>query len=215
MSSKFKIDIFSDVVCPWCIIGYQSLSAALDQSGLADQVELNWRPFELNPDMPIEGKSYKDYGRDKYGRSPEQAVSSLNHVVQSAASVGYEINFPDEPRIYNTFNAHRLLHWARESGFQTELKLAFFNLFFQEQGSFSEEEDLLNCVEKVGLNRKQAAEVLQSNEYSDIVKTELNVARQNGITSVPTYIFDNKYLVTGGQPVNTFIEVLNRVIEKS
>jgi len=215
MSSKFKIDIFSDVVCPWCIIGYQSLSAALDQSGLADQVELNWRPFELNPDMPIEGKSYIDYGRDKYGRSLEQAVASLNHVVKSAASVGYEINFPDEPRIYNTFNAHRLLHWARESGLQTELKLAFFNLFFQEQGSFSEEEDLLNCVEKVGLNRKQAAEILQLNEYSDTVKTELNVARQNGITSVPTYIFDNKYLVTGGQPVNTFIEVLNRVIEKS
>jgi len=175
MSSKFKIDIFSD--------------AALDQSGLADQVELNWRPFELNPDMPIEGKSYIDYGRDKYGRSPEQAVASLNHVVKSAASVGFEINFPDEPRIYNTFNAHRLLHWARESGLQTALKLAFFNLFFQEQGSFSDEEDLLNCA-------------------------EINVARQNGITSVPTYIFDNKYLVTGGQPVNTFIEVLNRVIEK-
>jgi len=214
MSSKFKIDIFSDVVCPWCIIGYQSLNAALDKSGLADQVELNWRPFELNPDMPIEGKSYIDYGRDKYGRSPEQAVASLNHVVKSAASVGFEINFPDEPRIYNTFNAHRLLHWARESGLQTALKLAFFNLFFQEQGSFSDEEDLLNCAEKVGLNRERAAEILQSNDYSDAVKTELNVARQNGISSVPTYIFDNKYLVTGGQPVNTFIEVLNRVIEK-
>jgi len=215
MSSKLKIDIFSDVVCPWCIIGYQSLNAALDQSNLADQVELNWRPFELNPDMPIEGKSYIDYGRDKYGRSPEQAVASLNHVVNSAAAVGFDVNFPDEPRIYNTFNAHRLLHWARDLGLQTELKLAFFSLFFQEQGSFSDEEDLLNCVEKVGLSRERATEILQSNEYSDSVKTELSFAHQNGITSVPTYIFENKYIVTGGQAVNTFIEVLNRVVEKN
>jgi len=215
MSSKFKIDIFSDVVCPWCIIGYQSLSAALDQSGLTDKVDLNWLPFELNPDMPVEGKSYLDYGRDKYGRSPEQAAASLDHVVKSAASVGFDVVFPDEPRIYNTFNAHRLLHWARESGLQTELKLAFFSLFFQEQGSFSDEEELLNCVKKVGLSRERAAEILQSNEYSDAVKTGLNFAHQNGITSVPTYIFDNKYMVTGGQPANTFIEVLNRVIERS
>jgi len=212
MSLKFKIDIFSDVVCPWCIIGYQSLSAALDQS---DQVELNWRPFELNPDMPSEGKSYLDYGRDKYGRSPEQAKVSMNHVVKSAASVGYEIDFPEEPRIYNTFNAHRLLHWAKESGLQTELKLAFFSLFFREKGSFSDEEDLLNCVEKVNLSRERATQILQSDEYSEKVRAQLKFARQNGITSVPTYIFDNKYLVTGGQPVNTFIEVLNRVIEKS
>jgi len=213
MSSKLKIDIFSDVVCPWCAIGYQSLNAAIKQAGLEEKVELNWLPFELNPDMPAEGKSYFDYGRDKYGRSPEQARASLDNVLSKAASVGFDINFPDEPRIYNSFNAHRLLHWAKESGLQTELKLAFFRFFFQEQGDLNDEKELLKRVEKVGLDTQRAAEILASNDYADEVKAGLNFALQNGINSVPTYIFDNKYQVTGGQPVNTFTEVLNRVNE--
>jgi len=211
---KLKIDIVSDVVCPWCIIGYQSLTAAISKGGMEDEVELNWRPFELNPDMPEAGKSYIDYGRDKYGRSPEQAIAGLNRIVESAAAVGYKVDFPEEPRIYNTFNAHRLLHWAKEAGLQTELKLAFFSLFFQEQGSFSNVADLLKCVEKVGLDKERAREILRSNEYESDVKSGLKFAYQNGIQSVPTYIFDEQYVVTGGQPIDTFVQVLNQVRQK-
>lgn len=212
--SKLKIDIVSDVVCPWCIIGYQSLSGAISQAGLEDEVELNWLPFELNPDMPEAGKSYIDYGRDKYGRSVEQAKAGLSRVVESAAAVGYKVDFPKEPRIYNTFNAHRLLHWAKDTGLQTNLKLAFFNLFFQEHGSFSNEVDLLKSVEKVGLDKDRAKEILDSKDYVAEVKNGLNFARQNGIQSVPTYIFDGKYVVTGGQPTDTFVQVLNQVRQK-
>jgi len=212
--SKLKIDIVSDVVCPWCIIGYQSLNRAIAQGGLEDEVELNWRPFELNPDMPEAGKSYIDYGRDKYGRSVEEAKAALKRVVESAAAVGYKVDFPEDPRIYNTFKAHRLLHWAKETGRQTQLKLAFFNLFFQEHGSFSNEADLLKAVEKVGLDKERAKEILSSDDYVAEVKNGLNFARNNGIQSVPTYIFNEQYSVTGGQAVDTFVQVLDQVRKK-
>jgi len=211
---KLNIDIVSDVVCPWCIIGYQSLNAAIEETGLKDTITLNWSPFELNPDMPKEGKSYLDYGRDKYGRSPEQAKTSLKHVIDSAAAVDYEINFPTDIRIYNTFNAHRLLHWAKDYELQTELKLSFFRLYFQEHGNPSAEEDLLKCVKQVGLPVEKAKEILNSNLYESEVRNGINFAHQNSIHSVPTYIFDSKYLVSGGQPKDAFVRILKEVSDE-
>jgi len=209
--AKLKIDIVSDVSCPWCIIGYQSLNAAIEEAGLKDSVELNWNPFELNPDMPDEGKAYEDYGRDKYGRSPEQAKASLQRVKDSAAAAGFPIDFPQDVRVYNTFNAHRLLHWAKEHGLQTELKLAFFRMYFQEHGNPSNKDDLLRCVGDVGLDVEKAKEILNSSLYENEVRAGLNFAHKNGIHSVPTYIFNNKHLVSGGQPKETFISVLKEV----
>jgi len=208
---KMKIEIISDVSCPWCIIGYQSLSAAIEETGLKDAIELQWNPFELNPGMAQEGKAYPDYARDKYGRSPEQAKASLQRVKDSAAAVGFEIDFPDVPRVYNTFNAHRLLHWAKEYGLQTELKLAFFRMYFQEHGNPSAEEDLLRCVGEVGLDAAAAAEILNSDMYENEVKAGLNSAHQSGVHSVPTYIFGGKYLISGGQPKESFARILNEL----
>jgi len=211
MMTPLNIDIISDVSCPWCLIGYHSLKAAIDESGLTDSVHLNWKAFELNPDMPKAGKTYLDYGREKYGRMPEQAAASLVNVKRRAAAVGFDIDFPDPPRIYNTFDAHRLLFWAKEFGLQTELKLGFFRLFFQDHGNLSDHEDLLKRVGDVGLDVKKAKEILNSNAYEDKVKSELDFARQNNINSVPTYIFNKKYQISGGQPKAIFMNVLDEV----
>jgi len=208
---KITIDIVSDVVCPWCAIGYHSLTDAIESAGLSQAVELNWIPFELNPDMPREGKAHLDYGRDKYSRSPEQARASLKHVEDSAAAAGFEINFPEEPRIYNTFDAHRLLHWAKESGLQTKLKQRLFQLFFQEQGNPSSEEDLLKCANDVGLDVRQAKQILASDMYEAEVRAELRSVHQADIASVPTFILNNKYLITGGQPKETFANILTKL----
>jgi len=209
--TPLKIDIVSDVSCPWCIIGYQSLNAAIKEAGLSDSVELNWHPFELNPGMAPEGKAHADYARDKYGHGPEQREASFQNVTNRAAAVGYEINFPEQPRIYNTFDAHRLIHWAKEFDQQTELKLSLFKLFFQDHGNPSAEADLLGCVKAVGLDVNKAKEILNSDLYKSDVQAALTDARQKGITSVPTYIFDEKYVVTGGQPKDTFIKVFEAV----
>jgi len=125
-----KIEIVSDVACPWCIIGYTSLQAAIKE--LDQPVDISWRPFELNPSMPLEGQTYADYSRTKYHRTEEQSKANLQNVTQRGLDVGYEFNFTENTRIYNTFDAHRLLYWAKEFDLQTQLKLALFDLNFKQ-----------------------------------------------------------------------------------
>lgn len=211
MQNTISIDIVSDVSCPWCIIGYRALSLALDQLDAHDQMTISWLPFELNPDMPPEGQNRNDYIRQKYGLTPEQGKANRDNLINRGAELGYSFNFPDNGRVYNTFNAHRLIHWAKEHGLQTPLKLALFDLFFQQQGNPSDEVDLLRCVEKVGLDVEQAKEVLRSERYQVEVREALSFAKNNGISSVPAFILNNKYLVSGGQPVDVFVQALEQL----
>lgn len=208
-----KIDIVSDVSCPWCIIGYQSLHTALEAQGELENCELNWLPFELNPAMPKEGQNIREHIQQKYGATPEQSAANRENIKQRGAAVGYEFNFADEGRIYNTFNAHRLLHWAREFGLQTELKLALFDLYFKDQGNPSDHHTLVEYAEKVGLDGAAALEVLTSNRYEKEVRAEQEFAWQQGITAVPTFIFNDKYMVNGGQPKEVFINVFEQLAE--
>ena len=212
MQKKISIDIVSDVSCPWCIIGYRGLSAALDELQAHDNVTIEWLPYELNPTMSAEGQNRNEYIRNKYGLTPEQGKANRDNLITRGAELGYAFNFPDDGRVYNTFNAHRLIHWAKEEGLQTPLKLALFDLFFQQQGNPSDKYDLLKCVELVGLDIAKAEAILDSGDYVDEVRNALSFARNHNIRSVPAFIFNKKHLVSGGQPKEFFVSVLEQFL---
>jgi len=210
------IDIISDVSCPWCIIGYRSLQSALAELNAEESVSINWRPFELNPGMAIEGQDRAEHIQQKYGLSEEQGKANRQNLIDRGISVGYEFNFPENSRVYNTFNAHRLIHWAKEHGLQTELKLALFDLYFKQAGNPSDDKQLLTCVEQVGLPKDKAQEILESDNFFNEVRADQQLGQQQGISSVPAFIFNNKYLVSGGQPKEVFINAiqeLNKEVE--
>jgi len=207
--TMIKIEIVSDVACPWCIIGYSRLHAALNELG--QEANITWKPFELNPGMPLAGQSYADYSRIKYHRSKEQAKANMANVAQRGVEAGYTFNFTEETRVYNTFDAHRLLYWAKEFGLQTQLKLALFDLNFKRGGNLSSHEALLACVEDVGLDRDAAKEVLTRPLYSDEVRAEIDWVHKKDIHSVPTFIFNDEHLVSGGQSKETFKHFLKQL----
>ncbi|MGK0375913.1 MAG: putative DsbA family dithiol-disulfide isomerase [Arenicella sp.] len=202
------IDIISDVSCPWCIIGYRSLLSALEQLDAQDSVKINWRPFELNPTMPAEGQDRVEHLQQKYGLTEEQSNANRQNLIDRGLSVGYQFEFVENGRVYNTFNAHRLIHWAQQHDLQTELKLALFDLYFQQAGNPSSDQDLLSCVEKVGLPVPQAKDILESDKFKNEVRADQQLSQQQSISSVPAFIFNHKYLVSGGQPKEVFIEAI-------
>jgi len=208
-----KIDIVSDVACPWCIIGYQGLQAALNE--LDQPCEITWKPFELNPDMASEGQSYADYSSTKYHRTREQATANLENVRQRGLAAGYEFKFDDNTRVYNTFDAHRLLFWAKEFDLQTQLKLALFDLNFKQGRNLSDHSALLETVEQVGLDRDAAKEVLEQSLYADEVRAEIAWAHKQGFHSVPTFVFNDEHIIPGGQSKDSFKRFISQLNEMS
>ena len=209
---KIKIDIVSDVSCPWCIIGYKGLEAALIEMNLNDSVDISWKAFELNPGMPEEGQDKREHLQQKYGSSFEQIKVNREALIERGVSVGFTFNYREDSRVYNTFDAHRLIHWAKGFDLQTEMKLKLFDLYFTDDGNPSNTEELLQAVEDVGLDIEKAKTVLESNQFADEVMQEQAAYRQAGIQSVPSFIANNKYLMTGGQPKEAFVQFLNKVL---
>lgn len=214
MSTTLKIDIVSDVSCPWCIIGYQALCQALDNLAPDIQADIHWQPFELNPNMPAQGQEIVEHITEKYGISVEQSEQNRAMITQRGLDVGYEFGNRGGGRIYNTFDAHRLLHWADEQGKQTALKLALFDLYFKQNGDPSDHTQLLQVVEKVGLDKGQAAAILDSDKYTDEVRAAQRLYQANGISSVPAVIINNKHLISGGQPVEVFEKALSEIAKE-
>lgn len=211
---KIKIDIVSDVSCPWCIVGYKGLEAALIEMGLKDSVEIDWKAFELNPDMPKEGQDKREHLQQKYGSSLEQIKVNRLALIERGASVGFTFNYKEDSRVYNTFDAHRLLHWSKKFGLQTELKLKLFDMYFTEDGNPSNADELLQAAKEVGLNVEEAMLVLQSNQFATEVMQEQAAYRKAGIQSVPSFIVNNKYLMTGGQPKEAFVQFLEQYLDE-
>ena len=209
------IDIISDVSCPWCIIGFRSLQLAIDELDKDEEVAINWRPFELHSAMGSEGQDRTEYIQQKYGLTPEQAQANRQNLIDRGLTVGYEFNFPDKGRVYNTFDAHRLLHWAQQFSLQTELKLALFDLYFKHEGDPSNQQQLLQCVEEVGLSVQGAEAVLTSDQYMEEVRADQALTERQGVTAVPAFIFNNQYLVSGGQPKEAFMNVLQELDKES
>jgi predicted DsbA family dithiol-disulfide isomerase len=210
MKQPLRIDFVSDIACPWCAIGLSSLQLALARIGEAADVELVVHPFELNPEMGKDGEAIVDYVVKKYGSTPEQVAKTQGVLRERGASVGF--TFGPRTRIYNTFDAHRLLHWAGIKGKQLPLKQALLQAYHGDGKAPSNHDVLVEAAESVGLDAAQARNVLQSGDYADEVRAEEQQYQVMGIHSVPAVIINNRYLVTGAQPVEVFEEAIQQAL---
>lgn len=214
MTDKIKIDIISDVVCPWCIIGYKRLEKAIAEMGIEDKVQLDWQPFELNPQMPSEGQDLIEHIAEKYGSTLEQQKASQKQMTDIGAELDFKFDFFEEMRMPNTFDAHILLEYAKENGKQTELNLRLVTAFFSEQKDISDSGILLEEIINIGLDLDEATARLNSDDARYQVQTAENYWKNAGVTSVPTVVFNCKSAVTGAQPVEIFKKVLTDLIKE-
>lgn len=214
MATELKIDIVSDVSCPWCIIGFKALQEALQEVAPDITANIEWQPFELNPQMPPEGQEITEHITQKYQITEQQAEQNREVIKQRGLSVGYEFGNRGGGRIYNTFDAHRLLHWAKTHGKQTELKLALFDLYFKNNGNPSNHEQLLETAKSVGLDGAEAKEILQSDQFVTDVRQLQQHYQSAGVQSVPAVIVNNKHLISGGQPAEVFQKALIQIAQE-
>ena len=211
MPATLKIDFVSDVSCPWCVIGLKSLEQALGQLGSEVSADIHFQPFELNPQMAPEGEDIVEHIANKYGSTPEQMAASREGIRARGAELGFTFNMEKRGRIYNTFDAHRLLHWAELEGRQIELKRALFEAYFTDGRNPSDHEVLIDVATRVGLDAQQAREILASDRYAADVRQREQLFGQLGIRAVPSVIVNDKYLIQGGQPVAVFEQALRKI----
>jgi len=208
-----KIDFVSDVVCPWCAIGLSSLEIALSKLDGEVAAELHFQPFELHPDMGPEGAEVVPYLSKKYGMTAEQVARNQQAIAERGAAVGFEFRMDRRGRTWNTFDAHRLLHWAGEVGAarQRALKHALLAAHFTEGENPGAREVLLRCAGRAGLDARRAAAVIDSDQYAQAVRDQERLFAQAGITSVPSVIVNDRYLIQGGQPPEIFEQSLREI----
>ena len=211
--SKIKIDFVSDVSCPWCVIGLRSLQTALGRLGDGVSAEIHFQPFELNPQMGPEGQDLMEHITQKYGSTQEQVMRNREAIAARGAQLGFHFDMDKRARIYNTFNAHRLLHWAEMegSGKQAALKEALFAAYFTDGRDPSDPAVLVDVAASVGLDADRARRILETDEYAADVRNREQLYLRNGIHAVPAVILNDKYLVQGGQPVEAFERALAQV----
>ncbi|AEH02621.1 DsbA family oxidoreductase [Lacinutrix sp. 5H-3-7-4] len=212
MADKLKIDIVSDVVCPWCTIGYKRLEKAIQELGIEDKIEIEWQPFELNPNMPAEGQNVIEHIAEKYGSTLEQQRASQKHMTDAGEALGFKFDYYDDMRMANTFDAHILLEYAKDFGKQTELKMTLTKAFFSDRKDVSKREVLKEALLEVGLNAEEALAKLDSDDARIEVRNKQDFWKNMGVNSVPTIVFNRKSAVTGAQPVDTFKQVLSELL---
>ena len=210
MKQPLRIDFVSDIACPWCAIGLSSLNLALERLRDTVEAQIVVHPFELNPQMGPGGESVVEYLGNKYGRTPEQIAETQAMIRERGASVGF--TFGVRERVYNTFDAHRLLHWAGIEGKQLPLKLALLRAYHGDGKDTSDHAMLVAAAQSVGLDAARARQVLESGQYADEVRAEEREYQAAGIQSVPAIIFNERYLVNGGQPVETFERAIQQIL---
>ena len=222
MTQRLTIDIWSDVMCPWCVIGYMALERALGTLEGEIEAEIRWLPFELNPDMAPEGEEQQAHIARKYGRTAEQAAEARTMMADRARAVGFAFDFagegePPAAMMWNTFAAHKLLRWAlAEHGpeAQTRLKLALFSAHFQHRRRIGKREVLLAIAEEEGFDRGAAAAALDDEELGQIVRMEEQRAWEANVTGVPAMVIDGKFLIPGAQEPETYVTALRRVVPR-
>ena len=207
-----QIDIVSDIMCPWCIVGYKQLEQALGMAGAGAYIR--WHPFELNPAMPAEGQNLAEHITEKYGSTPAQSTENRKRLSDLGTDLGFTFNFSDDSRIVNTFAAHQLLDWAQESGLQHPLKMALFDAHFTAGLDISKPDVLVQVAETVGLDKTAAAQVLSSGSHAEQTRARQQFWTERGISGVPSMVFDGRYLLTGAQGADTYAQMLLRVISE-
>jgi len=214
-SSKqpIRIDIVSDIVCPWCIIGYKQLEKALIATGVS--ADIIWHPFELNPQMAAQGENLREHTAAKYGTTPEGSVEARANITAMGEELGFEFNYADDMRMYNTFLAHQLLHWAGIKGLQHKLKMALFSSFFTRRLDISTLDTLVTAAENIGLDPTKASEILTDGRFAKDVRQEENFWIERGVTGVPAMVINQRHLVTGAQGVENYISVIEKINENA
>jgi predicted DsbA family dithiol-disulfide isomerase len=216
MKPTIKIDFVSDVACPWCAVGLGNLNQAMMQLSEKIEFEVHFRPFELNPNMPIGGQDAIEHLTEKYGLSEEQVKDNQANIRAKALEAGFEFHPEGRKRVYNTFNAHRLLYWAaKEHGAdkQASLKRELLNTYFCLAQNLDEQENLLDAVKRVGLASARAKQILAGDEFTQEVRDEEATYTNLGIHSVPSLILNDRYLLQGAQPREAFVEAFGQLIK--
>ena len=213
MATQLKIDFVSDVSCPWCVIGLKSLESALQSIKGEVEVDLHFQPFELNPQMGSEGQDIAEHISQKYGSTPADIERNRANITARGADVGFKFNMDKRGRIYNTFDAHRLLHWAETQGKQEALKNALFTAYFTDGRNPSDRAVLAQVAASVGLDGKRAIEILQSDEFAADVRERERFYTERGIHAVPSVIINDRHLIQGGQPAEVFERALRQLAQ--
>ena len=209
-ATTVQIDIVSDVVCPWCVVGYLQLREALAM--LSEDVvgQVRWHPFELNPQMPAQGQDLREHLAAKYGASESRGTAVRERLVSAGEALGFRFDYFEGMRMVNTFRAHQLLHWAQAQGLQTELQMALFSAFFSERRDVSDPAVLVETAAAAGLDAGAAEEVLADGRYGTAVREAERYWQEREVYAVPTFFFDQQYSVPGAQEAETFVRVLRK-----
>jgi len=215
VNTPMKIDFVSDVSCPWCVIGLKALETAIAQLGSEVKAEIHFQPFELNPQMPPEGQDITEHLAEKYRATPEQSAQTRDMIRARGAEVGFEFAMDKRGRIYNTFDAHRLLHWAEQTGHQLALKHALFKAYFADGEDPSSHAVLVRIAGDAGLDAARAKQILSSDEFAEDVRRQERFYLDQGIHAVPAVIVNDRHLIQGGQPAQVFEQALRKIASES
>ena len=207
----FQIDIVSDVACPWCAIGYRRLLKAMSELENDFSFAIQWHAFRLNPDMPEEGEPILEHLSRKYGRSAAEMEATQRQMMAIAEGLGLDFSHMQERRACDTLDAHRLLTWAREKGLQTELKLALFDAYFGRARDLRDPVQLRQAAEAAGLPGDEAEQILVSDQYREAVLTEERQFKEAGVSAVPAFIVNGRYLISGAQEPQVWVEALREI----
>jgi len=207
--TPLRVDIVSDVVCPWCVIGYHQLAHAANATGVA--IDVHWHPFELNPNMVQEGENLREHLAAKYGTTLEGSIKARARLTEMGAALGFEFNYADDMRMVNTFRAHQLIDWAEDQGRAHDMKLALFAAFFTQREDLNNVDVLADVAASIGLDRDTARAMLESGERAESVRKKERFWTSRGVTGVPAMIFNHQHLVTGAQGEETYTNILNQL----
>lgn len=209
--SKIQIDIVSDIACPWCAIGCARLEKAMEELASEHEFVIQWHAFELNPDPEGDGEPILPALARKYGRTEDEMRANQSQMMAIAKDLGLNFEKMQERHTRNTFDAHRLVKWAAEQGQQTEMKKALFDAYFGEAENVSDPEILVRCARSIGLDEDEARKILASDAYTDIVREDEATYQQAGISSVPAFIINQKYLISGAQEPKTLVSAFREI----
>ena len=218
MKPTINIDFVSDIACPWCAVGLGNLNQAIAQLSDKANFEVHFRPFELNPHMPLGGQDAIEHLTQKYGLTEEQVKANQANIRAKALEAGFAFHPEGRKRVYNTFNAHRLLYWAAKEydlQKQASLKVELLNTYFCLADNLDDQKNLLDAVARAGLDSDRARDILNGTEFANEVRQEKSTYTNAGINSVPSIILNDQYLIQGAQPVESFVEAFEQLIQKS
>lgn len=208
-TDPIRIDIVSDVVCPWCAVGYNQLANAAQETGIA--IDVHWHPFELNPQMAEDGENLREHLMGKYGISEADSVQARQKLTDLGTSLGFAFNFTDDMRMWNTFRAHQLIDWAEDQGKAHDTKLALFEAYFTRRENVGDIKVLAAIAAQVGLNPDDATKMLEEGEKAEIVRQKEQFWTSNGVQGVPAMVFQREHLVTGARGEEGYAAILQQL----